>query len=714
MNNKEYGVKLNVDISDLTKKLDRAKELAEQAKQNIEVPLNNVKVAKAQFRYDEQAKKVEDISQEISKQEKLAEGLSNAWYGYVEEIKGTEAQLEAVNKELATMKQYHEDISNILKQYGMSMQELTVFDTNMRAREDALGLEKIEHRLNKILPDKENKAWEEFELAKQKIAELTNELEKQNRILEIYGLEVEEAKGNIKGMGDEVEETEGKTNNLGTSFANLSKNITKSIDKGVRNIKRFALSLFGVQSAYSIVSKAVRSYMSYDTEANARIQANWIALGAMIAPIVEKIVGWIQKLVAYINVFYKALTGRSFIQMALDKVKDKANKAGKAVGELNKQLASFDEITNLSFDQGSGASDFGIADALEELNNVELDKEWVDRIEYIAGWLNKYIIEPVSKFFENIEKSDVFKFINELFKILISGKIVEVIDTILTFLGNKLSATGLAGVFVIVKGIFDVIEGAIKFYKDRDNREAFGELIRGIGEIILGVGLLTGNPILDVVGALILLSGLLTEFWDNIEKWYNEWSQNINPDIKRTLDAIVDWVEEDIEYCMRIWDSMFTFLDDLFHGRWNKLWGDFLNIAGGYIDLLIMRITDTINILGSLFGFDFKGFLEGKINKSKGGGFGRGFAKGNVAYGPTVAEFGEYAGARSNPEITAPQNIMKQTMIEALQEALPQGGSRGGDTVLYVNGKELARATYGDFQSEGNRLGSSNVVIRRV
>lgn len=41
------------------------------------------------------------------------------------------------------------------------------------------------------------------------------------------------------------------------------------------------------------------------------------------------------------------------------------------------------------------------------------------------------------------------------------------------------------------------------------------------------------------------------------------------------------------------------------------------------------------------------------------------FAKGGVTTSPTLAMFGEYAGARSNPEITTPQNIMHDTVLDA-------------------------------------------------
>lgn len=41
-------------------------------------------------------------------------------------------------------------------------------------------------------------------------------------------------------------------------------------------------------------------------------------------------------------------------------------------------------------------------------------------------------------------------------------------------------------------------------------------------------------------------------------------------------------------------------------------------------------------------------------------------ATGNVAYERTLAVFGEYSGATSNPEITTPRNIMEETFDRVL------------------------------------------------
>ena len=62
---------------------------------------------------------------------------------------------------------------------------------------------------------------------------------------------------------------------------------------------------------------------------------------------------------------------------------------------------------------------------------------------------------------------------------------------------------------------------------------------------------------------------------------------------------------------------------------------------------------------GQKFGFSIGHMSEVSLPR---------LAKGNVAYSETMAIFGEYAGASSNPEITAPQNVMAETFRNVLTD----------------------------------------------
>ena len=58
------------------------------------------------------------------------------------------------------------------------------------------------------------------------------------------------------------------------------------------------------------------------------------------------------------------------------------------------------------------------------------------------------------------------------------------------------------------------------------------------------------------------------------------------------------------------------------------------------------------------------------------------FAKGGIAYGPTLGLFGEYAGASNNPEVVAPLDRLKSLIGGA-------GSMEGGSVEFKIDGRVL-------------------------
>lgn len=58
------------------------------------------------------------------------------------------------------------------------------------------------------------------------------------------------------------------------------------------------------------------------------------------------------------------------------------------------------------------------------------------------------------------------------------------------------------------------------------------------------------------------------------------------------------------------------------------------------------------------------------------------FAEGGLAYGPTLGLFGEYAGAKNNPEVVAPLNRLKALIN-------PAGGATSGKVEFEIDGRKL-------------------------
>lgn len=160
---------------------------------------------------------------------------------------------------------------------------------------------------------------------------------------------------------------------IGNGFNNLSKKIS-----------RYALSLFSLGTIYSLVSRASSAYLSQDLELANKLQSAWIGLGAILAPVIEKIADFIIRVVGYINVFVEALTGVNYIARASAKY---MNGLASATKNASKQLASFDEINNLN-DQASSTASIG-SNPFEAFEDIKLDDTIVEKLQNLAYWLKE-------------------------------------------------------------------------------------------------------------------------------------------------------------------------------------------------------------------------------------------------------------------------------------------------------------------------------------
>lgn len=94
-------------------------------------------------------------------------------------------------------------------------------------------------------------------------------------------------------------------------------------------------------------------------------------------------------------------------------------------------------------------------------------------------------------------------------------------------------------------------------------------------------------------------------------------------------------------------------------------------------------------------------------------------ADGGVLSTPTIAEMGEYAGAKSNPEIVSPQSLMYETVAnanEGIINAVMTAGQmmveaiNNKDTDIKLDGMSLARNMSKSNQRYTNLAGQSLVI----
>lgn len=240
--------------------------------------------------------------------------------------------------------------------------------------------------------------------------------------------------------------------------------------KLVKKLKRVGLALFSIRSAYTLVSRASSAYLSKDTELAEKLQSVWVGLGSFLAPLLEYLSNMLLKMVGYLNVFIKALTGIDFVARANAKA---LNKQASAQKNLNKQMLSFDEINKLE-DTSTSSDTSSSGSGLIEL--PELDEKIVKKLQDLAYWLR--------------ENWDLIKAVGIALGVTFgAAKIAQLIGNISTLIGG--GSKGIKGltkslnkiptlikIGIIVGGISYTINTVKKIKEDTKNLNKQTESLR--------------------------------------------------------------------------------------------------------------------------------------------------------------------------------------------------------------------------------------------
>ena len=208
-------------------------------------------------------------------------------------------------------------------------------------------------------------------------------------------------------------------------------------EKGIKSLKRFALSLFGIRSMFSLMRRATSTYLAQNETTANKLNAIWVALGNALGPVIELIADGILKIIGYLNVFLQALG----FDVDLTKNMNKSTKAvkgtTKAMKELNNEVYSFDEINKQSKETSVGGAGSG-ASGTNGFTMPELNQDIVKFLQDTAKWLkeNWILLAGIGAIIAGFK---VAKWLSGLGNI-IGG-------------GSGAGATGLLGLSNILKGL---------------------------------------------------------------------------------------------------------------------------------------------------------------------------------------------------------------------------------------------------------------------
>lgn len=153
---------------------------------------------------------------------------------------------------------------------------------------------------------------------------------------------------------------------------------------------KFGMALFGAQTAFTLIKKAVSEILEDNTQLANTINSVWNGLVSLITPVVNSIVSVLATALNYVLAMINAISGLDVLGL-MSKANKKAN-AKKSSGSSSNQSQqySFDTAETLQKGSGSGSSGTSIEDSY--LKNVQLSGEllkYAEKLKAIWGDIQK-------------------------------------------------------------------------------------------------------------------------------------------------------------------------------------------------------------------------------------------------------------------------------------------------------------------------------------
>lgn len=538
----------------------------------------------------------------------------------------------------------------------------------------------------------------------QKYAELTSELDRLGNEYQSLSdkanetrTKLQEATGKatqaeISKTNTKLQETSAKLDSAKAKATKAGGALKKGTRSGTLGIEKFNKRVAGLAMRvfiFSVITKALRALRNLFVQsakgsdqfkgAVASLQQNLWAIYSVlyqyVMPIIIKATQLINRLAQNIMTLLSKILGKSTAQLlangnALKKQTQGLEKTGKAAKKAKGQLAAFDEVNQISKDTGE-------EDTAGATGGLSFD----------AGAISQNVQNVLDAI------------------LLVAGGAMFVIGLLLTCTGHFGIGIGLmlAGIAVLSAQIVSIDWNNLP----KNIRNTITEIAVIAGGALLALGIILTcihvSPLsigLIVAGAASL-AGAVALNWDSLKN-----------KIKTVISAIMAiaggaLVVLGLICCMTggglpigvalIIAGMKTIkkADQLSS---NPVTRFFKNMANGIIEIFEKAVNFIVKMLNKL-SFDVPDWVP--LIGGKKFGFNLNYAKiprlakGGVIYQPTVAQIGEYSGARNNPEIVSPENKLREIYAEgnaetnALLQQLIQVMQKG--MTVNVDGKQLMR-----------------------
>lgn len=474
-------------------------------------------------------------------------------------LSGQEEELDMAIKKTDELADAYQRLKNIQDKVASGKATATDF-TSMQDLQNTYGsLEKIDLSFQKAVTKQD--------LLQQKVAQTK---------LQYDGIseKVSEYKSKIESI--QLKKQQADVQKISDSF----KTVGGSLQDAVNRATKLALGIFGVRSAYMALRRASSELATYDKQYASNIEYIRYALTQMIAPVLRYIVSLAGTLLSYINAIAQGWFGVNLFANAsaksFQKMKAGAGGVSKAVKEIKKQLAGFDELNVLSDQTSEGAGGGAGGGLIPDFDLSSLQGD-------IPKWL-QWIVDNKD--------------------IVIAGIIGITSALILMKLG--LGGIMSLGIGLAIAGVILLIKDIIKFIKD-PSWNNFANILRDLSIVLIGVATAmiavnATNPIgwiVLLIGVIALLTATLIKNWDKV---------------KEIMGKVGSWINEKVivpikTFFTNLWDGIVTGVQNTW--KWvTNIFGGIANWFGNIINIILSKFKDLGMKAGQVVSSAFKSVVN--------------------------------------------------------------------------------------------------------
>lgn len=552
------------------------------------------------------AKSVEPMKNLTNQAKSMASKSASSVSQMKAQMKSYSGSIQETAKQQDYLKTKIEDLKGLLAKADMGFE---VGDT-MKIEAD---IERLENRLRKLQSQAQNMG---------------------NETSSIF----DKIKAKVKSAGSQIASLGSKFKSTLTGSKNLGKSFTSTFNNGIKSIKKFALGLLSVRTAVSMVSKAMQSYLSYDTQLANSVQNCWNVLGSLLAPVLEFVISLFSKAVSYVNAFVQALTGINLVARANKKAIDSQTKSTKKLSEAQ---SSLDEFHTINDDKGSGDDKKPITVEPVDMSKLDFLFDWIEKAKQLLAtlfdpikqaWESKgqAFIDSLKNAFEGIKNLGIAVF-SSIFEIWTNGTGQKYVENQLQLFTNLFNIVGafsktlsnawknagngtriiqsIADIFISIQALCMSISNSLLNWVMSDNFQNALNVVIGIladlfgyaQEIIAWVVTMYDtylapvvDKILDCISKIIIAIGSIWEF--------------LKPLVDNAVNVVMNILEPIIAglcgFIGGIVDALIgvaDFITGVFTGDWEKAWNGIKEFFGGIIDAIKSVFIGAINTIIAYF-----------------------------------------------------------------------------------------------------------------